>query len=110
MCRTEKNATKLVDQMLFNENKWSEWFDFNAETISRIPQTAGVYMMHTSMKILFIGGSENMKADIQQNTNPCVSRATRIRYMQTSSFEKITDELIKDYQSRHEGKLPQCME
>jgi hypothetical protein len=30
--------------------------------------------------------------------------------MQTSSYEKITDELIKDYQSRHEGKLPQCME
>jgi len=51
-----------------------------------------------------------MKAAIQHNTNPCVSRATRIRYMQTSSFEKIMDELIKDYQSRHEGKLPQCME
>jgi len=96
--------------MLNNENKWSEWFDFNEETISRIPQTAGVFMMHISMKILFIGGSENMKAAIQHNTNPCVSRATRIRYMQTSSFEKIMDELIKDYQSRHEGKLPQCME
>jgi hypothetical protein len=96
--------------MLNNEKKWSEWFDFNAETISGIPQTAGVFMMHISMKILFIGGSENMKTSIQHNTNPCVSRATRIRYMQTSSFEQITDELIKDYQSRHEGKLPQCME
>ena len=110
MCRIEKNASKLVKKMLYNENKWSDWFDFNAKTISEIPQTAGVYMMHISMKILYIGGSENIKIAIQHNTNQCVSRATRVRYMQTTSFEKITDELIKDYQSRHEGKLPQCME
>jgi len=110
MCGIEKDATRVVDEMLCNENKWSEWFDFNAETISAIPQTAGVYMMHISMKILFIGGSENMKTSIQHNTNPCISQATRIRYMQTPSFEKIADELIKDYQSRHEGNLPQCME
>jgi len=110
MCRIEKNASELVKEMPYNENKWSDWLDFNAETIAKIPQTTGVYMMHISMKILFIGGSENMKTAIQHNTNPCVSRATRVRYMQTSSYEKITDELIKDYQSRHEGKLPQCME
>ncbi|MBM2819145.1 MAG: hypothetical protein HW410_827 [Nitrosarchaeum sp.] len=110
MCRIEKNASKLVKEMLYDENKWSDWLDFNVETISEIPQAAGVYMMHISMKILFIGGSENIKTAIQHNTNPCVSRATRVRYMQTSSYEKITDELIKDYQSRHEGKLPQCME
>ncbi len=44
-----------------SENEWSEWFDFNQELISKIPQIPGVYMMHKNMKILFIGGSENIK-------------------------------------------------
>ncbi|WP_255458166.1 hypothetical protein [Nitrosarchaeum sp. AC2] len=47
--------------MLNSDNTWSDWLDFNEETISKIPQSAGVYMMHASMKILFIGGSENIK-------------------------------------------------
>ena len=96
--------------MLNNENGWSDWLDYNEETISKIPQSAGVYMMHASMKILFIGCSENIKISIQdKNGEPCISRATRVRYMQTTSYEQITDDLIKDYQDRHEGKLPQCM-
>lgn len=96
--------------MLNNENAWSDWLDYNEVTISKIPQSAGVYMMHASMKILFIGGSENIKISIQdKNGEPCISRATRVRYMQTVSYEQITDDLIKDYQDRHEGKLPQCM-
>lgn len=96
--------------MLNNENAWSDWLDYNEETISKIPQSAGVYMMHASMKILFIGGSENIKISIQdKNGESCISRATRVRYMQTASYEQITDDLIKDYQDRHEGKLPQCM-
>ena len=37
-----------------SENEWSEWFDFNPELISNIPQIPGVYMMHKNMKILFI--------------------------------------------------------
>lgn len=97
--------------MLNDQNAWSDWLDFNEETISKIPELSGVYMMHASMKILFIGGSENIKTSIQdKDKDPCILRATRVRYMQTSSFEQITEDLIKDYQDRHEGKLPQCME
>lgn len=97
--------------MLNNQNAWSDWLDFNEDTISKIPQSAGVYMMHASMKILFIGGAENIKTSIQdKDKDPCISRATRVRYMQTSSYEQMTDDLIKDYQDRHGGKLPQCME
>ena len=97
--------------MLNNENAWSDWLDYNEETISKTPQSPGVYMMHASMKILFIGGSENIKISIQDKEGaPCISRATRLRYMQTLSYEQITDDLIKDYQDRHEGKLPQCMQ
>jgi len=97
--------------MLNNENVWSEWLDFNENTISKIPQSAGVYMMHASMKILFIGGAENIKISIQdKEEEQCISKATRIRYMQTPSYEKVAEDLIKDYQDRHEGKLPQCMQ
>jgi excinuclease UvrABC nuclease subunit len=97
--------------MLNNQNAWSDWLDFNEDTISKIPQSAGVYMMHASMKILFIGGSENIKTSIQdKDKDRCVSRATRVRYMQTLSHEQMVDDLIKDYQYRHGGKLPQCME
>lgn len=96
--------------MLNNQNAWSDWLDFNEETISKMPELAGVYMMHASMKILFIGGSENIKTSIQDKEDPCILRATRVRYMQTSSFEQITEDLIKEYQDRHEGNLPQCME
>lgn len=97
--------------MLNNQNAWSDWLDFNEDTISKIPQSAGVYMMHASMKILFIGGADNIKTSIQdKDKDPCISRATRVRYMQTSSYEQMTDDLIKDYQDRHGGKLPQCME
>jgi len=100
-----------VRKMPSNENTWSDWLDYNKETISKIPQSAGVYMMHASMKILFIGGSENIRIGIQdKEKDQCISRATRVRYMQTISYEQITNDLIKDYQSRHDGKSPQCME
>lgn len=93
-----------------NENTWSDWLDFNEETISEIPQSAGVYMMHASMKILFIGGSEDIKKSIQEKEKePCISKANRVRYMQTTSYEQVFEDLIKDYQDRHEGKIPQCM-
>jgi len=112
MCGFEKNVAIITEiEMLNNENAWSDWLDFNVETISKIPQSAGVYMMHASMKILFIGGSENIKISIQDKENEqCISKATRVRYMQTLSYEQIADDLIKDYQDRHEGKLPQCMQ
>jgi len=96
--------------MSSNENTWSDWLDYNKEIVSKIPQVAGVYMMHASMKVLFIGGAENIRIDIQdKENNQCISKATRVRYMQTRSFEQITNDLIKDYQNRHEGKCPQCM-
>ena len=96
---------------MLNNETWSDWLDFNGDTISKIPQTAGIYMMHASMKILFIGGSENIKNSIQdKEEEQCISKATRVRYMQTSSYEKLAEDLIKDYQDRHEGKLPQCMQ
>ncbi len=96
--------------MTDNENSWSDWLDFNKETISKIPQSAGVYKIQASMKILFIGGSENIRTGIQdRESDLCISKNARIKYMQTLSFNQITIDLIKDYQDKHGGKLPECM-
>lgn len=93
-----------------SENDWSEWLDHNQEMLSKIPETSGVYMMHAAMKILHIGGSENMKKSVTDTlSNGCVSKATRFRFRKEEDFEKIKNELIKDFKKRHEGQGPTCM-
>ena len=93
------------------ENMWSDWEDCNEDTISDIPQMSGVYMMHTSMKVLCIIGSENIKASIkEQLLHPCITGNTRLRYIETTSYEEIADNLIQEYKNRHDGEMPSCMQ
>lgn len=92
------------------ENKWSDWLDNTEEVLFEIPEKPGVYMMHAAMKILFIGGSQNMKKSITEALEKkCVSKATRIRFREEVNFDEIKNELIVDYKKRHEGNIPQCM-
>ncbi|MHA7647045.1 hypothetical protein [Nitrosopumilus sp. S4] len=92
------------------EDNWSEWLDFNQEHFKDIPEMAGVFMMHQSMKILFIGGSENIKESIiKLSTNDCIKNATRFKYKKEENFEKNSIELIEDFKKRHEGTFPGCM-
>ncbi|QUC65645.1 hypothetical protein NsoK4_02850 [Nitrosopumilus sp. K4] len=97
--------------MLNNQNSWSDWLDSNDENISNIPRSSGVFMMHSSMKILCIEGTKNINNSIREKiTQPCILENTRLRYMITDNFEKISSELIQDYKNRHEGNLPLCMQ
>jgi len=89
--------------------EWSDWLDFNQDTVSKVPEASGVFMMHASMKILYIGSSENMKMTIGDISEKFVSNATRFRYREEAEFEKIRNELIIDYKKRHEGKAPDGM-
>jgi len=89
--------------------EWSDWLDFNQNMISKVPETSGVFMMHAAMKILYIGGSENMRKTIEDISEKCVSDATRFRYKKERDFEKIRNELVIGYKKRHEGKAPECM-
>ena len=107
MCRFEKNAQKLK---MSNNYSWSDWLDLNENIISNIPKNAGVYSMHLAMKILFIEGTENLQESIQEKLkHPEISENTRVKFMKTASYESITNDLIKDYKNRHDGKLPLCM-
>jgi len=92
------------------DSDWSDWLDFSQETFEKIPELPGVFMMHAAMKVLFIGGSNNMKKSIGEIApEECVSKATRVRYRKEESFEKVKHELILDFKKRHEGRLPSCM-
>ena len=93
-----------------SKEEWSDWLDCNQEMVSKTPEISGVYMMHENMKILFIGGSKNIKKSIEETTlEKCISRDSRFRYKEEENFEKITKRLISDFKKRHEGKYPEYM-
>jgi len=93
------------------ELSWSEWLEFNKENVTKVSQTAGVFRMHTAMKIMYIGNTENLQKRLDEMlVAPCTSEAKRFCYIETGEHEKIKDELLKDYRQRHDGKLPKCME
>ncbi|MBM3895490.1 MAG: hypothetical protein FJ359_03545 [Thaumarchaeota archaeon] len=90
---------------------WSEWLEFNKENIAKVPQTSGVFRMHTAMKMMYIGNAQNLQKRLDETlAAPCTSDAKRFCYMETNEHEKIKNELLNDYRQKHDGKLPKCME
>jgi hypothetical protein len=95
------------------EEKWSAWLDFNRETILTIvPEEPGLFKVHASMKILYIGIAENLKTTILNSIlDPCVCKGQRFSYMiNHGPLEILKTELLKDYALRHNGSMPACME
>lgn len=91
--------------------QWSEWLDFNQDVVKSVPEASGVFVMHTAMKILFIGNAQNLRVSLLESlTTQCLEKAKRFRYMVTDSQEKIKEQLVQDYTKKHNGKLPECME
>lgn len=94
-----------------DEIAWSEWLDFSAEQAAKLPESPGIYMMHAAMKILFIGGTNNLRQSITDSLSaPCTSEAKRFRYFVTGAHQHLSERLLKEYQEKHDGKLPKCME
>ena len=88
---------------------WSQWLDFDRPNIEAVPESPGVFVMHASMKVLYIGGSANIRQDlIERLSNECSSKAKRFRYMLTQSPEDARANLLKDYSEKHQGKMPLC--
>lgn len=91
---------------------WSEWLDFERHTVEAIPESARVYKMHATMKILFIGSSAQ---SVRQSlldclSDPCIRKATRFAYALTDSADKVKEQLLNESRSKHNGKLPVCIE
>lgn len=89
--------------------QWSQWLDFDRTSVESAPESAGVFVMHASMKMLYIGGSRNIRQGLTERlANECSSKAKRFRYMLTESPESAAQELLKDFAEKHDGKLPLC--
>ncbi|HXV46519.1 MAG TPA: hypothetical protein VD736_07600 [Nitrososphaera sp.] len=89
---------------------WSQWLDFDRATVEAVPELPGVCVMHAGMKILYIGGSQNVRQDLLTKlSNPCTANAKRFKYLVTSAFKVVKEEQVKEYVSKH-GRLPPCME
>jgi hypothetical protein len=89
--------------------EWSQWLNFDKANIDSVPESAGVFVMHASMKMLFIGGSRNIRLGlIERLSNECCSKAKRFRYVLTPSPDDVRTSLLKDYAEKHQGNLPLC--
>lgn len=107
------SSDKIEEISKSTEEKWSKWLDFNRETISLIvPEESGLFKVHASMKILYIGISQNLKATLLNSIlDPCIGKGQRFSYMVNhGTLENLKTELLKDYTLRHNGSLPACME
>ncbi|MFY9301110.1 MAG: hypothetical protein WAO91_07970 [Candidatus Nitrosotenuis sp.] len=93
------------------ELNWSDWLDFNASQVANVPELPGVFMMHASMKILYIGNSDNLKKSVNESLgSSCVCDAKRFRYSVVDDHDKIKEQLLAEYREKHDGKMPKCME
>ena len=90
-------------------SEWSQWLDFDRPSVEMVPESPGVCVMHASMKILYIGGSPNVRQELLGKlSDPCTGKAKRFRYIATPDFESVKEQQVKEYTSKH-GKLPPCM-
>lgn len=90
--------------------QWSSWLNFDKATITEIPESEGIYKMHASMKILFIGSSHNLRKSLLESlSDSCLNKATRFSYTITQSSDKIKELLLNEYRMKHSGQLPLCM-
>lgn len=92
---------------------WSEWLDFNHSNITTTAtlDKPGVFKVHASMKILYIGSSTNLKQSLLESlSDPCISKARRFSYLITENADHVKDQFIKEYRESHGGSLPTCMD
>ena len=80
---------------------WSEWLE-DKTTIETVPESPGLYKMHVSMKILYIGSStQNIKKSlIDCLSDTCISKAKRFSYALTTSSDKVREQLLNEYRTK----------
>ena len=94
-----------------SKEEWSQWLDFDKARVEGVPESSGVCVMHASMKVLYIGGSENIRQTLLEClSDPCAGKAKRFRYMVTPSYGQVKEQLLKEYAEKHAGKMPLCMD
>lgn len=91
-------------------NEWSEWLNFDRASVEAVPESPGVCMMHASMKVMYIGGSQNIRQTLLERlSDECTSKAKRFHYLLTPSYDQMKEQMLKKYAEKHGGSLPMCM-
>jgi len=91
-------------------NEWSQWLDFEKANVKAVPESPGVCVMHSRMKILYIGANKNIRQELLDRLSDfCTGKAQRFRYIVTPEFKTIMKQQLKEYVDKH-GKLPPCMD
>ena len=91
--------------------EWSQWLDFDRQVVEAAPEAAGVCVMHASMKMMYIGGSPNIRQTLLERlSDPCTGKAKRFRYLLTASYLQVQGQMLREYLEKHAGKMPLCME
>lgn len=109
--KEEQIQSKVVDDEGTGAIDWSQWLDFDGDSIASIAESEGVFKIHAGMKILFIGSGENLRESLLEcMSDPCMSKAKRFSYAIIESSDKVKEQLLNEYRSKHDGKLPSCME
>jgi hypothetical protein len=100
-----------VDNEGLEALNWSPWLDFDSDTIANVAALEGVYKLHASMKMLFIGSSHNVKESILSClSDHCTSKAQRFSYAIIKDADTVKEQLLNEYRNKHNGKMPYCME
>ena len=62
------------------------------------------------MKILYIGSAQNLRQSLLECiSDPCIKKAKGFSYLVTNSADKVKEQLMKEYQEKHDNKLPICV-
>ncbi len=89
--------------------EWSQWLDYNSQTVESLPESAGAFVMHASMKVLYIGSSDNIRTALRDRlADECCSKSKRFKYLLVPSHEAARTTLLDDFASKHQGQLPPC--
>ena len=93
------------------DDPWSGRPDFDTGTANGVPGEPGSTVMHAAMKILHVGGLENLREDLAGRlADPCTRDASRFRYMLAPNHRDVRDGLPGGYKGRRDGRLPRRME
>ena len=108
--RWTKNSTLIKKMLNLSELIWSEWLEFNSEQVKNASNKPGVFRMHASMKMYYIGSSDDIKTALTEKlSDECTSKAKRFCYADCERHKKISDMLLEDFKHRHNGEFPKCM-
>lgn len=96
-----------------------DFYEWKESNVKKIAEKSGVYGLFESMKeesLIYIGSSSNLRErfihywETNFSEDPCKRTTKYYKREFTGSYEQREKELLEQYKSEHDGKLPKCNE